>query len=210
MTMKRFPRVLIAASLLSSLLAAAPAAAADLKAVRVQQGPRVDGLLDDPVWQTVPPASGFLMVEPRPGEEPSERTDVRVVYDGHSLYVGVYCHDSEPGRISANTMAHDSGSGGGGYMGYGHHGSPTASDDIVRVLLDPFQDKRNAYIFFVNPRGARGEGLAYAGDASLNWDGIWEAESRRGRNRSPCSRRRPRCRGPWCWPRCGRARCRGR
>ncbi len=64
----------------------------------------------------------------------------------------------------------------GGY-GYGHRGSSMSSDDIVRVLLDPFQDKRNAYVFFVNPRGARGEGLVYAGDSSLNWDGIWEAES---------------------------------
>ena len=79
-------------------------------------------------------------------------------------------------------MAHDSGSGGGGGYGgygYGHRGSSMSSDDIVRVLLDPFQDKRNAYVFFVNPRGARGEGLVYAGDSSLNWDGIWEAESAR-------------------------------
>jgi hypothetical protein len=74
-------------------------------------------------------------------------------------------------------MAHDSG-GGQARMGYGHAPS-TASDDVVRVLLDPFQDKRNAYVFFVNSRGARGEGLAYAGNSSLNWDGIWEAESRR-------------------------------
>ena len=41
---------------------------------------------------------------------------------------------------------------------------PESSDDVVRVLLDPFQDKRNAYVFFVNPTGARGEGLAYAGE----------------------------------------------
>ncbi len=52
------------------------------------------------------------------------------------------------------------------------------SDDLVRVLLDPFQDKRSAYVFFVNPLGARGEGLVYAGEASLNWDGIWEARGR--------------------------------
>jgi hypothetical protein len=30
----------------------------------------------------------------------------------------------------------------------------------------------------VNPLGARSEGLAFAGSASLNWDGIWEARSR--------------------------------
>ncbi|HSA96330.1 MAG TPA: carbohydrate binding family 9 domain-containing protein, partial [Acidobacteriota bacterium] len=176
----RLSRGLAGAVLVFGLLGAAAAARGgqDLKTVRVDRGPRVDGRLDDPVWQAAPVIDGFRMVEPRPGEVPSERTEARIVYDGHSLYVGVYCHDSEPGRIAANTMAHDSGSGGGGgYGGYGHHMAAASSDDLVRVLLDPFQDKRNAYVFFVNARGARGEGLVYAGDSSLNWDGIWEAES---------------------------------
>jgi len=183
-TSKRSRRLPALALVLAAGAALLPLAlpAQQIRAVRVEAGPRIDGRLDDPVWQQAPVIDGFRMVEPRPGEEPSERTEARVLYDGHSLYIGVLCRDSEPGRISANTMAHDSGGGSsGGYMGYGHGyaGSSSASDDIVRVLLDPFQDKRNAYVFFVNPRGARGEGLAYAGDASLNWDGIWEAASSR-------------------------------
>ncbi len=178
--MKKLALRLTSVPAILTILSGLPSAviAAELKAVRVKEGPKVDGLLTDPAWRSVPPVTGFLMVEPRPGQEPSEKTEARIVYDDSSLYIGVYCHDSEPGRISANTMAHDSGGGGGGYMGYGHAPS-TASDDVVRVLLDPFQDKRNAYIFFVNPRGARGEGLVYAGNSSLNWDGIWEAKSRR-------------------------------
>ncbi|HMA53659.1 MAG TPA: carbohydrate binding family 9 domain-containing protein, partial [Acidobacteriota bacterium] len=152
----------------------------DFKSVRVDVGPRIDGRLDDPAWKAAHVIDGFRMVEPRPGEDPSEKTEAWIVYDGQNLYIGVYCHDSEPSRISANSMAHDSGGDSGGPMGYGYgHVSSTSSDDIVRVLLDPFQDKRNAYVFFVNPRGARGEGLVYAGSASLNWDGIWEAESSR-------------------------------
>ncbi len=164
---------------------AAGLSAQELKAVRVEKGPRIDGRLDDPAWQAATAIDGFRMVEPRPGEAPSERTEVRIVYDAHSLYIGVHCLDSEPDRIAANTMAHDSGgdSGGMGRYYYGHHGSSISSDDLVRVLLDPFQDKRTAYVFFVNPRGARGEGLVYAGDASLNWDGIWEAEASRPRRR---------------------------
>lgn len=165
-------------------MSAAPFAlrAQEYRTVRVEEGPRIDGRLDDPVWQRAPIIDGFRQVEPRPGEEPSERTEARIVYDEHNLYVGVTCYDSEPGRIAANSMAHDSASGSsGGYggFGYGYHGSSPASDDIIRVLIDPFQDKRNAYVFFVNPRGARGEGLVYAGSTSLNWDGIWDAESQR-------------------------------
>ena len=147
-----------------------------LKAVRVPQGPKIDGLVTDPVWSSAEAFTRFRQADPRPGEDPSESTELRILYDHASLYIGVLCRESEPGRISANNMSHD---GGGAQEGqhYGH--TPQgASDDIIRVLLDPFQDKRSAYIFFVNPLGARGEGLAYAGEASLNWDGIWEARGR--------------------------------
>jgi len=71
-------------------------------------------------------------------------------------------------------MAHD-GSGGSNSHGGGSGGN---NDDVLRVLLDPFQDRRTAYFFSVNPRGARSEGLAAAGSASLNWDGIWDAAAR--------------------------------
>jgi len=166
--------------LVCSILLASILSAEELTAVRVKEGPKVDGLLTDPAWQSAFVITGFRMVEPRPGDDPSEKTEARVLYDDASLYIGVYCHDHEPARISANTMAHDSGNvqSDMGYGGYGH-APQTSSDDVVRILLDPFQDKRNAYIFFVNSRGARGEGLAYAGSSSLNWDGIWEADSRR-------------------------------
>jgi hypothetical protein len=169
--MKRLIILLLAlACALSSLTFAS-----ELKAVRVKQGPKIDGRLDDPVWQSAVSYTDFRMVEPQPNQDPTEKTELRILYDDSNLYLGVLCSESEPGRIAANTMAHDSG-GTQQHMGYGH-GPEAPSDDIVRVLLDPFQDKRTAYVFFVNPRGARGEGLAYAGSASLNWDGVWEAKS---------------------------------
>jgi len=137
-----------------------------LRAVRVDKGPKLDGYLDDQVWRQAVPFIGFRMAEPKPDSEPSEKTELRVVYDRDNLYLGIYCSDSEPSKISGQTMAHDSVEEEG------------MSDDLIRVLLDPFLDKRNAYIFFVNPRGARSEGLASGESYSLNWDGIWDARAR--------------------------------
>jgi hypothetical protein len=161
------------------LLAASslPVLAGDLQAVRVAQGPRVDGRLDDAAWQEAAPFAAFRMADPVPGGEPSAATELRIVYDDSSLYIGVLCLDSEPARIAAHSMAHD-GSGGNSH-GYGEGGGNNSdSDDVVRVLLDPFRDRRTAYFFSVNPRGARSEGLAAGGAASLNWDGIWDAAAR--------------------------------
>ena len=180
-TPRRITRECLFRAVALGLFLASPGFAAEVRAVRVDQGPKVDGLLSDSVWQSAVPFGEFRMVEPQPNSNPTEKTELRVLYDEGSLYIGVLCMDSEPDRIAANTMAHD-GAGGseGGPMGFGfHHGGPnTSSDDLIRVLIDPFEDKRNAYLFYVNPLGARSEGLAYGGNPSLNWDGIWEAKSR--------------------------------
>ncbi len=155
-----------------------PLAAAEIKAVRVGQGPKIDGSLADPIWNSAAPITEFRMFEPTPGGAPTEKTELRILYDESNLYIGVMCYESEPGKIAANTLAHDA--AGAVSMSYGYYGmggSTTVSDDLIRVLIDPFQDKRTAYVFYVNPLGARSEGLVYAGSPSLNWDGIWEAKS---------------------------------
>jgi hypothetical protein len=138
-----------------------------LTAAKVDKGPDLDGSLTDDVWKQAVPFSGFKMVFPNPGAEPTEKTEIRILYDRDNLYLGVYCYDSRPSLISANTMAHDAASD--------YHES---NDDIVKVLLDPFLDKRSAYIFFINARGARSEGLAFGESFSLDWDGIWDAKAR--------------------------------
>jgi hypothetical protein len=141
------------------------AAAAAVRAVRVEKGPKLDGRLDDEVWQLAPVFADFKMAVPRSGGEPSERTELRVVADGSTLYIGVRCYDREAGRVSANTMAHDG------------DDVEEAGEDAVRVIIDPFQDRRNAYFFSVNPRGAKSEGLATGEHSSLDWDGLWDARS---------------------------------
>ncbi|MHB8095082.1 MAG: carbohydrate binding family 9 domain-containing protein [Candidatus Aminicenantales bacterium] len=170
--MKKRLRMLLPALFLT----AGVALGADLKAVRATVEPRIDGDLSDPVWQSALPFGDFRMVEPRPGAEPTERTEIRILYDDGNLYIGLRCDDGESDLIAASSMGHDSG-GAKSPRGYAH-APQSPGDDIVRVLLDPFQDKRSAYVFFVNPRGARSEGLVYAGNATLDWDGIWEARSR--------------------------------
>jgi len=135
----------------------------NLRAIKVDRGPKLDGSLDDPVWEKAVCFRDFKMVEPYPQQEPTEKTELRILYDEDNLYVGINCYDSDISKISANSMAFD---------------QREKSDDIVRVLLDPFQDKRTAYVFFVNPRGARSDGLALGEHFSLSWDGIWDAKAK--------------------------------
>ncbi|MBN2408954.1 MAG: hypothetical protein JXE07_04380 [Candidatus Aminicenantes bacterium] len=171
--MKKLSTVVLTTTIILSI----PLLGTEVKAVRVDKGPHIDGYLSDPVWQSAKAFTDFRMAVPEPDGTPTEKTELRILFDESNLYVAVFCYDSEPARIAANTLAHDSGSSDFRGMG-GWHRPQSQSNDIVRLLIDPFQDKRTAYIFSVNPRGARGEGLISGGEASLNWDGIWEAKSR--------------------------------
>ena len=134
-----------------------------LKAVKVEKGPSIDGHLDDDCWKNIPPFTDFKTIEPQPGLIPSENTELRIVYDDKNLYIGVYCASKNGNSISIASLQYDTGEDG---------------NDIVKILLDPFQDKRNAYVFMVNAGGARTDGLAVGESFSTNWDGIWDASSK--------------------------------
>ncbi|MBI4601281.1 MAG: hypothetical protein HY721_04890 [Planctomycetes bacterium] len=133
----------------------------EITAERVAKGPVVDGRLDDEAWKAAESGGPLVQATPYEGTEPSFPTDFKVVYDGESLYVGVWCYDPQPETIVATEMAHD--------------GRITA-DDYVIVVLDTFLDRRNGYELRTNPNGARGEALI-SDNVSVNesWDGIWTA-----------------------------------
>ena len=64
--------------------------------------PRIDGALDDDVWRSAAPTSGFVQAEPDEGKPATEATDVRVAYDDATLYIAAYMHDSNPREIVVN------------------------------------------------------------------------------------------------------------
>jgi hypothetical protein len=145
-----------------------------LRAQRLEGGLdlRLDGVLDEPAWQSAARANGFRQSEPAEGEPATEDTEVRVLYDGTYLYIGVRALDSEPGRIVGRQLERDS------RLGIARFG-PSGGDDAVEIILDTFHDRRNAYYFATNPQGVLVDGLitdeSYGPD--LNWDAVWDVRA---------------------------------
>jgi Domain of unknown function (DUF5916) len=125
----------------------------------------VDGLLDEPAWKNALPIGELIQREPRPGETPTERTEIRILYgDGH-MYIGALCFDSEPSRVIGTRMARD---------------ADLQADDRIEIVLDTFRDRRNAYYFSTNPAGALVDGLVIEnGRLNRDWDAIWDVRTRR-------------------------------
>ncbi len=134
----------------------------------VSQDIRIDGILDDPVWQENPSLMNFLQVEPNEGAPATEKTKVWLAYDRDSLYIAVRCEDSQPERIIATVMNRDA-----ALMDF-----KLGIDDSIEFILDTFHDRRNAYYFATNSAGALVDGRVTENqEPALEWDGIWNVRT---------------------------------
>lgn len=140
-------------------------------AVRVERPPRLDGTLNDPLWQQATPTNNFLQREPFEGQAPTEKTDVRVLYDRHDVYFGIACLDSNPEGIVASELRRD---------------VSQELDDYFEIIIDAAHNRRNAYVFQINPLGTQRDALiteeqrtdSGTGDGDPGWDGVWTSEAR--------------------------------
>jgi hypothetical protein len=139
------------------------------QASRGDRAPRLDGTLDDPLWLQATPISNFLQREPYEGQPPTEHTEVRILYDKHEAYFGITCFDSHPKGIVATELRRD---------------VSQELDDYFEIIIDSSHDRRNAYVFQVNPLGTQRDALiteeqaAENGDGDPGWDGVWTSEAR--------------------------------
>jgi len=137
---------------------------------------RIDGLLDETAWRDAPIASGFKQREPFEGEPATEITEVRVLFDDATLYIGVLARDRSPDEVIARILQRDQ------LMSSGFGGSPQfAGDDAVAILFDPFHDHRNGVVFATNPNGAEFDALITDEGREFNvaWRGVWEVSAQR-------------------------------
>ena len=139
---------------------------ATLRAVRVDDL-TVDGVLDEPVYQQVPAAAGFIMQEPREGPPATEETEVWVLFDDDNLYLVVRCWNSAPeSEWIIRDMRRDS--------------FNVTSGEYVGVLLDTFYDRRSGYNFGINPIGGRIDmQMTNERDFNMDWNPIWELRTGR-------------------------------
>ncbi|TGE25145.1 hypothetical protein E5K00_08095 [Hymenobacter aquaticus] len=143
----------------------APATAApkrQLQAVRLTGAIRLDGVLDEAAWQQAPVASDFVQQRPNPGVPERHRTEVRVLYDDASLYVGAILHDVSPDSILREMTARDK----------------FGNSDLFCIFLDTYHDQLNGYNFGVTPAGVQYDArYSPAGGEDFNWNAVWDART---------------------------------
>ena len=137
-----------------------------MRAIRLDEPLRLDGQLDERVYQTIAPVTDFIQQEPNEGAPATERTEVWVLFDSETVYVSARCWDSEPDRTVANEMRRDS------YAMYGN--------DTFAVMLDTFYDRRNGFNFMSNPLGGLfDQTITAERTGNLDWNTVWDVQTTR-------------------------------
>jgi hypothetical protein len=131
---------------------------------RISDKLKIDGILNDTIWQEDAGIIALTQVDPHPGEPPTEATKVWFASDKDFLYIAIRCEDHKPEEIVATEMRRD---------------ASLSNNDNIEIILDTYHDHRNAYYFATNAAGAMVDGRITENQyAALEWDGIWNVRTR--------------------------------
>lgn len=130
-----------------------------LAVARLASGPIViDGRLDEAAWADAQPLTDFIQSTPRTGYPATQRTVARILYNAEHIYISAVCYDTGIEGMMIAGLEHDFNPGAG---------------DIFGVTLDTFHDRRNSFLFLVNPGGALRD--EHTMNDSRNVNAAWDA-----------------------------------
>ncbi len=158
---------LLSLVLLTVFVAIPAAASRTVEAVRINQhAPRIDGHLNDPVWQKAKFVTGFQQKIPNEGEPAANRSEVAIMYDDDAVYIAARLHSTNPDNILSTVSRRDNG----------------GTSERIIISLDTYNDKTTAYSFAVTASGTRIDyfhGSDHEGTRDYDWNPVWSARSAR-------------------------------
>ncbi len=135
--------------------------------VKTEDNIKIDGVLDEASWKLPKPADNFWQYFPSDSVPAVHQTEIYFLYDEKNLYIGIKCYSPGNNYVIPSLMR-DFRAGG---------------NDNITLMIDPFNDRINAFLFGTNPMGVQREGLVSGGgedleNFTLSWDNKWKNESK--------------------------------
>ncbi len=128
---------------------------------------KVDGILDEQIWQTAANVGDFWQYFPSDTLKAIYQTEVKIAYDDKNIYLSAKCYAKNKKYVTFSYRRD--------YRG--------GSNDNISFVFDTFNDRTNAFLFGTNPFGVMREALLYNGGTDNSffsefWDNKWVGESR--------------------------------
>ncbi len=129
-----------------------------IKAIYIEEKPKIDGVLDEEVWQNAPIATDFVEFKPAPYTKPSQRTEVKVLYTTEGIYIGAKMYDSSPDSILKQLSIRDV--------------LRSVNTDFFAVNIDGMFTQQSDFSFGVTAAGVQVD----ESNGSNVWDAVWTSE----------------------------------
>jgi hypothetical protein len=133
--------------------------AIDRKAVistRTHTEPKIDGILNDTVWNKASVIHDFSQQLPLYNGNPSFRTEVRVLYDDAAIYIAAKMYDPHPDSILKQL---------------GNRDDQNLNADYFTFALDTYNTQIDAYFFTVTASGVQMDSRKL----DLTFNAVWQS-----------------------------------
>lgn len=126
---------------------------------KASSSPKIDGILDDAVWQNAPIATNFIERNPNNGKPQADsiKTEVRILYDDTGIYFGAQMYDPTPNKIAKELTERDG----------------INNDDFFGVALNGYNDKQQSLEFVVTAAGVQYDAKLTTDGEDDTWNSIW-------------------------------------
>ncbi len=134
-----------------------------IQAVRIENPPTIDGVIDEAFWSEIEPESGFYYYEPtNTGEEQKAYgTFVRMAYDNKALYFAAQLKDPRPGEV---------------FRQFSQRDDIETLSDFFGIQLNTYDDGNNETRFFVTAGGALADARVSGTEEDFSYDVVFDGK----------------------------------
>lgn len=133
-------------------------------AIHIDQPIKIDGILDEKIYESAEPATDFVQLEPYNGQPAMQKSKVWFLYDQTAIYVGALLYDTAPDSIYNFLSERDN----------------IGQSDYFGIYIDPYNEGQLSYGFYLTPAGVQSDMKAIKSDRDRedgNWDAVWESNT---------------------------------
>lgn len=140
---------------INSILVYAQDPLKEFSASRIEHAPKIDGTLDDPCWENQPTINTFRQQFPQFNTDPTQKAEVKIVYDNFAIYIGAILYDQSPDSIYAQLGSRD---------------NHDIVADMFYIGFDTYK-RLDAYVFGISASGVQ---FDYR-DSDPTYDAVWHS-----------------------------------
>ncbi len=128
---------------------------------KIENPPKIDGVLDDAVWARSDLQGDFVMVEPGDGDpiDPSHDTRIQIVYDDEAIYIAGILYEEHPEKILKQFTQRDN----------------LNQSEFFLVDINTYDDGENQTRFIVTAAGTQADARMTGNNEDYGYNVVWDS-----------------------------------